>query len=281
MRPLAPTYTAHLLVPIHEQLVTLLHSLTPAQWLQPTSAGRWRVREIVAHLLDGDLRRLSYCRDGLAQPEMATLRSYDDVLAYLNRLNETWIAAAGRLSPRLLTQLVEVFGRQAVEYLAELPPHETACWAVSWAGEGRSEHWMDVGRNYTEYWHHQQQIREAVGAPLLTGPAWLRPALELGVRAVPAALRNAGAVPGTTVHLHLSGPAGGDWWLRQREGGWRLSDEAPSERPPAITTIELDAENAARTWFAARRPQPAAEQARISGDPRLAGAVLAARALMV
>ena len=38
MRPLAPTYTAHLLVPIHEQLVTLLHALTPAQWLRPTSA---------------------------------------------------------------------------------------------------------------------------------------------------------------------------------------------------------------------------------------------------
>jgi hypothetical protein len=140
---------------------------------------------------------------------------------------------------------------------------------------------MDVGRNYTEYWHHQQQIREAVGAPLLTDPQWLRPVLELGVRAVPAALRNAGAPAGATIHLDLSGPAAGEWWLQCQEGSWRLSDEAPSERPAALTTIELDAEDAARTWFAGRRPQPAAERARVSGNPELANAVLMARALMV
>ena len=152
MRPLAPTYVTHLLAPIHAELVALLRSLTASPWLLSTSAGQWRVREVVAHLLDGDLRRLSYCRDGLAQPELAGLRSYDDVLTYLNRLNETWIAAAARLSPQLLTELVEGVGRQAVEFLASLPPHEAADWPVSWAGEGRSENWMDVGRNYTEYW---------------------------------------------------------------------------------------------------------------------------------
>ena len=59
MRPLPPTYTTHLLAPIHAELVGLLRSLSPSQWLQPTGAGQWRVRDVVAHLLDGDLRRLS------------------------------------------------------------------------------------------------------------------------------------------------------------------------------------------------------------------------------
>ena len=279
MRPLAPTYTTHLLGPIHAELVALLRSLTPAQWLQGTSAGHWRVRDVVAHLLDGDLRRLSYCRDALPQPEMAEMRSYDDVLSYLNRLNATWIAAAGRLSPRLLTQLVDEVGRQAVEFLASRPPHEEACWPVSWAGEGRSEHWMDASRNYSEYWHHQQQIREAVAAPPLTDPEWLRPIIALGVRAVPAALRHTRASEGATIHLRISGPAGGEWWVRREARGWNVSDEAPVDATAA--TVELDAESAARVWYAGRKPQPAAERARVSGDPALAEAVLMARALMV
>ena len=281
MRPLAPIYTTHLLAPIHDELVTLLRSLSPPQWLYPTSAGEWRVRDVVAHLLDGDLRRLSYHRDGLPQPEVTALQGYDDLLAYLNGLNKTWVVAADRLSPRLLTQLVDEVGKQAVEFLAALPPHEAAFWPVAWAGEDASENWMDVSRNYTEYWHHQQQLREAVGAPLLTEPAWLEPVIALGVRAIPPALRSAAAPARAVIHLDVTGPAGGQWWLQREQPGWTLSDEAPADASEATTTIEIDAERAARIWYAGRKPQPAAEHARISGDAGLARAVLMARALMV
>lgn len=281
MRPLAPIYTTHLLAPIHEELVTLLRSLSPPQWLYPTSAGQWRVRDVVAHLLDGDLRRLSYHRDALPPPALVALRGYDDVLAYLNGLNDTWVAAADRLSPRVLTQLVDEMGQQAVEFLAALPPHEAAHWPVAWAGEDRSENWMDVSRNYTEYWHHQQQVRDAVGAPPLTEPVWLQPVIALGVRAIPPALRNAVAPAGALIHVDITGPAGGQWWLQHEHDGWMLSDEAPVAPSEATTTIEMDAESAARTWYAGRQPQPAAERARIAGDARLADAVLMARALMV
>ena len=281
MQPLAPTFTTHLLAPIHRELVALLRSLSAAQWLCRTSAGTWRVRDVVAHLLDGDLRRLSYHRDGLPQPELATLRSYEDVLTYLNKLNNTWVAVADRISPRLLTQLVNDVGQQAVEFLANLPPHETAHWPVSWAGEGQSENWMDVSRNYTENWHHQQQIREAVGAPLLTDPQWLQPVIALGMRAIPPALRSAIAPAGATIHVDIPGPAGGQWWLQHESQGWTLSDEAPVPAVAATTTIRVEAEVAARLWYAGRQPQPAAKHARISGDVGLADAVLMARALMV
>lgn len=281
MRPLAPTYTTHLLAPIHRELVATLRALSPSQWLQPTSAGSWRVRDVVAHLLDGDLRRLSYHRDALPQPELAELRNYDDVLAYLNELNRTWIAAAGRLSTRLLTELVDEIGRQAVAFLAALPPHEAACWPVSWAGEGQSENWMDVSRNYTEYWHHQQQIREAAGLPLLTDLAWLQPVIALGVRAIPLALGHAVAAAGATIHVHVTGPAGGHWWLQQEARGWMLSDEAPDAPSEATSTVEIDAESAARTWYAGRQTQAAAARAQVTGDVELGSAVLKARALVV
>jgi len=52
MRPLEPLYTAHLFPPLHAELIALLRSLTPEDWERPTVAGSWRVRDVVAHLLD-------------------------------------------------------------------------------------------------------------------------------------------------------------------------------------------------------------------------------------
>ena len=140
---------------------------------------------------------------------------------------------------------------------------------------------MDVSRNYTEYWHHQQQIREAVGAPPLTEPVWLQSVIALGVRAVPLALRNASAPERATIHVHVTGTAGGRWWLQHSDGAWHLSDAAPADLRPPVTSVEIEAEDAARVWFAGRARQPAAARARISGDAGLADAALSARALMV
>ena len=44
-------------------------------------------------------------------------------------------------------------------------PDAPAVFSVAWAGEDKSAHWFDVAREYTEKWHHQQQIRDAVGRP--------------------------------------------------------------------------------------------------------------------
>ena len=92
-------------------------------------------------------------------------------------------------------------------------------------GRGESAHWFDVGRDYTERWLHQQQIRDAVGAPPLTGRAVAPP----GARPVRAGVcRSAIAIrsppSGATVHVAIEGPAGGDWTLRRearRAGGSR------------------------------------------------------------
>ncbi len=84
-------------------------------------------------------------RDGLPA-STSSFDGYPDLLAYLNDLNAKWISATRRLSPRVLLDLVERYGREAARFLAQLPPHEPAFWPVAWAGEGRSENWMDVGR---------------------------------------------------------------------------------------------------------------------------------------
>ncbi len=48
-----------LFLPLHEELVRLLSGLSAADWERPTVAGTWRVRDVAAHLLDTDLRRIS------------------------------------------------------------------------------------------------------------------------------------------------------------------------------------------------------------------------------
>ena len=60
MEPLSPVYTADLFAPLGAELVSLLRGLGESDWTRPTLAGAWRVRDVAAHLLDGDLRKLSY-----------------------------------------------------------------------------------------------------------------------------------------------------------------------------------------------------------------------------
>ena len=98
-------------------------------------------------------------------PATRNADDYKDLVAFINQLNASWVAAAKRLSPRVLVDLLEWSGPRVAELFASLPPDGPAHFPVAWAGEERSANWMDTGREYTEKWHHQAQIREAVGAP--------------------------------------------------------------------------------------------------------------------
>jgi uncharacterized protein (TIGR03083 family) len=271
--------TAHLLSPIHRELVALLRGLAPEQWLRPTSAGVWRVRDVAAHLLDGQLRRLSFHRDRLARATVPDDGDYASVLAYVNALNADWIRVADRFSPRVLTDLLETIGAQAAAFLAALPPHAPAFWPVAWAGEACSENWMDAGRDYTEYWHHQQQIRDAVGAPALAAARWLSPVVALGVRALPPALAALERPDGAALALTVTGEGGGRWMLRRARGGWTVIAHDP--RQPRTAGVTIGALAVARLWYSGRQGQAAAKTAACEGDGALCEAVLAARAVMV
>ena len=58
-----PIPTVHLFPIIDQKLIELLQSLTPEDWERPTIAKKWRVKDIAAHLLDGNIRTLSLSRD--------------------------------------------------------------------------------------------------------------------------------------------------------------------------------------------------------------------------
>ena len=278
MRPLPPVDASGLLAPLHDELVGLLRGLGPADWERPTVAGAWRVRDIAAHLLDGQLRTLSALRDDHLAPSDGPLDGYDDLVRFLDRLNAEWIAASRRLSSRVLADLLAVVGPEAAASLAALPPHEPARFSVAWAGDTESANWMHVGREYTEWWHHQMQVRDALGDPGLYEPRWFRPLLDLSVRAFPHAYRALEAPAGTSLAVTVEGPSGGTWSLVREATGWRVLDGAPAT-PDA--SVRLDPETTWKSLYHAIDPSEARARARVEGDEGLAAPLFRARSVMV
>lgn len=249
MRAPRPILTGHLFIPLHDELIALLRGLDSEEWSKPTAAGDWTVRDVAAHLLDTAIRRLSIQRDGHLPPGPFQP----------NEMNREWVVAARRLSPRVMIELMERYGRENAEYLASLDPFSTAQWGVTWAGEDESPVWFDVARELTERWHHQQQIRDATGRPALY-EGYLRPVIATFVRALPHTYREVEAPEGTAAVVRIDEDA----WTLVREGGrWGLYEGAADS--PA-TTVELSGDTAWRL-FTKQKVDP---RAKIEGDPHWA-----------
>ena len=268
LEPLGALDTAPLFAGLGEELVALLRSLAPDQWALPTICPGWQVRDVAAHLLDSGLRRVSVDRDGhLAPPPAEPIASYRDLVRFLDRLNAEWVVAARRLSPRLLVELLHHLERRLPEVLGALDPNARARFAVSWAGEEESAVWFDVARELTERWHHQQQIRLAVGAPALDDPRWSRPVLETLLRALPHRYLALVANAETAVVVRVAGREEYVYTLLREAEAWRLWRGGASS-PEA--TIALEEETAWRLLMHGMTPQEARARAEVTGDARLA-----------
>src|SRR5262245_35913940 len=139
MEPLPVLDTAPLFRPLLAELVTLLRGLGADDWTRPTVAGAWRVRDVAAHLLDGDLRKVAVYRDGHFPPVDKPPVSAEDVSRLVNGLNSGGVAYAARLSPRQIVDLLEITGAWVAAVIEALPAHGRAIFSVSWAGEAESE----------------------------------------------------------------------------------------------------------------------------------------------
>src|SRR6476660_7768892 len=119
---LPPILTAHLFPKIEGLLVEILGSLTAEEWELQTVAPKWKVKDVAAHLLDTQLRRLSLARDGYFSPPPPVINSDRDFVAFINRLNAEGVSVYRRLSPSVLIDLMERSSREAAVYLASLDP---------------------------------------------------------------------------------------------------------------------------------------------------------------
>ena len=226
--PLKPIFSAHLFPRVDGMLVELLRSLSPDEWERQTVSPKWKVKDVAAHLLDTALRGVSFCRDGYAAPP-PNIDSPAALGAYIDCLNEEGVKVYRRLSPEVLISLLEPACRQLAEYHAGRDPLAQAPYGVSWAGEEKSANWFDTAREYTERWHHQQQIRLAVESSAARGQGILTrelyyPVLDCFMRALPFTYSNVSVAAGTAIRITVSGECGGSWNLLRGDSKWTLTE---------------------------------------------------------
>jgi len=270
MKPVEPILVIDLFPKLLTALLDLLSGLEPEEWHNETVCEGWSVKDITAHLLADDLGLLSRQRDGYAYLPPAyqemDFEDWDQLVGFINANNQTWVEATRRLSPQVLVSLLAGTGKEIIDHFRSLDPF-TIGEPVHWAGNDPAPKWLDLGREYTERWLHQQHIREAVGKAGLVEPEIFSPVLDTFMRALPHTYRQVEAEIGTTVSVEISGEAGNSWTLQKTESAWALFLGA-SESTDAKVAIDQD--TAWRLFTKGVPPQQAQEKAQVDGDEDLA-----------
>jgi len=265
-----PIPTLHLFLPLDQKLIVLLKSLSYEEWKKPTLAKLWSVKDVAAHLLDGNLRVLAQAQNYMG--EFPTeIHSYEDLVVYLNRLNADWVMAMKRVSPGTLIELLETTQASVIDYYHSLDLWAPARFAVSWAGEQESKNWFHIAREYTERWHHQQQIREAVGKEGIMDKEFFSPLIQTFMMALPHTWRTISAPEGFVVSVKVNGDSGGEWRIKSYNKTWSFvseSDSAPD------TLIEISADNAWKLFTKALPETESFEKIKISGNQELGKPIL-------
>jgi uncharacterized protein (TIGR03083 family) len=210
-------------------LVELLESLSDEEWELQTIAPKWKVKDVAAHLLDTQIRKLSLVRDAYHH-DVPSVSSSAEVVALVNRLNEEGVSVYSRLSPALLILLLKTIYPEYATFHESLKPFDNAAFAVSWAGQETSENWFDTARELTERWHHQQQIRLAVDKAGIMSRELYHPVIDTFMRALPFHYRDVNCGTGKLAQFTISGDCGGSWYLYRESQNWVLLEEAFGEK---------------------------------------------------
>ena len=269
LTPLPAIDTLPLFAGERSALLSLLCDLSASDWEAQTVCPGWVVKDVVAHLLGDDIGRLSWGRDGYVNPAFAAgldISTLPGLVAAIDRQNAVWVTGTRRISPKLLVDLLEMTGELTETYFASLDMTELGM-SVDWVGPEPAPVWLDVAREYTERWVHQQHIRDAVGKPGLKERRWFAPVLDAFVRGLPRVLQDAPDEDGIALRLTISGDAGGEWVALRHDGDWKLGT-APGRTVDA--TVELDEDHAWRLFTKGISKEEARREARVKGNEALA-----------
>jgi uncharacterized protein (TIGR03083 family) len=250
---------------VNDALLDLLRGFTPDEWHRPTVHPDRTVKDLAAHLLQGSLNRVSVLRDEFRVPT-GPISRIEDLIALIQHNNREFMTAMRWVSPRILIDLLAIYDREMVAAFEALDP-DAAGMGVAWAGEAVSHNWFDVAREYTEKWHHQQQLRDATGRAPLYEPALITPVLETFARGLPFAFRSRDAPDGTRLAVTVTGPVTLHWTLRRMEKAWSLWSGAHEY---AEASISLPADLAWRLWTKGVTADEARARMTVRGDETVA-----------
>jgi len=267
MQAVEPVMVVDLFPQERRLLLELFAKLSEEDWQRPTVCAGWSVRDIGLHLLGDDIGYLARNRDGFSNPFFAgrDMERWESLVQNINEANELWVRAMQRVSPALLADLLELTGRQFYEYIASLDAMAMNG-TVSWAGPEAAPVWLDIAREYTERWLHQQQIRDAVNRSGLKERKFFHPVLDAFVRALPHTYRDVAVTDTTVVKLVVTGDAGDVWYVVGEANGWSLY-KAVELQPVCVVT--MDQETCWRLFTKGIDKEQARAGVQIEGDEAL------------
>jgi hypothetical protein len=265
--------TVELFPKLDALFIQLLKSLAEKDWEKRTLAKQWTVKDVALHLLDGNFRVISMYRDGYFGEAPPAINSYEQLVNYLNELNGSWVKATRRISTPLLIELLESSGKEYSKQMASLDPDADAVFSVSWAGEDVSRNWFHIAREYTEKFHHQMQIREAVSQTdaLMTRELFY-PFIQTMLMGLPHTYRNVESANGTCIEIEVSSSIGGHWFLIRKGGRWELTDTSSD-----LATVALVSFPPAVAWKLFTKgitASEALEEVKITGDTEIGNIAL-------
>ncbi len=261
-QPLQPIFTAHLFPALEAKLIELLRGLTPEDWEKQTLAAKWKVKDVAAHLLDTQTRGLAAVRHGY-KPENSKKLTPDKLLALIDTLNAEGVRAYSSLNPEDLISKMDAASRELADHVQGLDPFAPAVFPVSWAGDEQSPNVFHIAREFTERWHHQQQIRIAVDKPGIMTREFYFPVLDCFMRALPYTYRNVAAKPGSLAQFNIKGECGGSWYLFSDGDAWKLIASPAGER---ISETTIPQEIAWRIFTKGIAREEARTQVQVAGD---------------
>jgi uncharacterized protein (TIGR03083 family) len=251
-------------------LLELLAGLDETDWHLPTACPGWSVHDVVAHIAHDHIRRLSGTRDRHAA---AGFRPGEDLAAFIDRVNQEFVETARAWSPAVLVDLIAHLGPQLDEVWSGLDLAGPAAIDVAWAEPGTvAPGWLDVAREFSEFWIHQQQVRDAVNTSGAAGDEVAGAVVDTLIRGLPLTLATHPAGAGTRVGVQVTGVGARSWVATREPDRWHLS--------PAVDVADCDAAvqlSADTLWRVASRgisPEVAGRRAVLTGDGQLARAAL-------
>ena len=228
--------TIQLYPELSSSLIKLLKGLSREEWAKETCIPGRTVKDLASHILDAsNLRRLAMQRDNF-YGENPKIESYSDLVDFIQKMAKDWILATRRLSPAIIISMLEVAENENLELMKTLKPYDIALWEVAWAGEASSYNWFDIAREYTEKWHHQMQIREAVGnrSEIFT-PKFVKPVYDTFMKALPFVYKDAAASHKSLIIVNVEGVCGGVWYLYRNSNQWELMQNKSGDVVAEIT----------------------------------------------
>jgi uncharacterized protein (TIGR03083 family) len=266
LRPLFPEMRA--------ELLRVLSSLSDEQWNAPTTCEGWSVKDVAQHIFSDDCGYLSRHRDkdGIT----FVTNSWDELIEKINQQNETWVKATRRLSRRMLMSFLETTGQEMADYLATVHM-EALGQPVSWAGINAAPLWLQVAREYTEYWMHHQHVCEGAGIKSLKSRRYLHPTLSVFVYSLPRSYQNVHAPENTCIAFEVTGEAADRWFLIREGEAWQLyaeTDLVPDAR------VSMSDDSAWRMFTKGISLEALQADTQISGDKALAEPLLKSIAIL-